>query len=166
MDFFILRHGIAADRESGDFDRDADRPLTPEGIKKVKRIAGSMKAMDLDCQLILSSPYLRAKQTAEIVTKSLGWQRRLEFTDELTPGGEYRGLIGLLNRRELLKSVLLVGHEPHLSGLISLLTTGETSMGLILKKGGLAKLSTDSLLPGKCAALEWLLTPKQMGLMD
>ena len=61
--------------------------------------------------------------------------------------------------------MLLVGHEPYLSGLISLLVSGEATCAVVMKKGGLCKLSIESLKPGRCAALEWLLTPKQMGLM-
>ena len=61
--------------------------------------------------------------------------------------------------------VLLVGHEPNLSELISLLVSGDASLNLAMKKGGLCKLSAEALSPRRCATLEWLLTPKQMGLM-
>ena len=63
------------------------------------------------------------------------------------------------------ESVLLVGHEPYLSGLISLLVSGKETFTVTMKKGGLCKLSTDSLHHGRCAALDWLLTPRQMALM-
>jgi phosphohistidine phosphatase len=63
-------------------------------------------------------------------------------------------------------NVLLVGHEPGLSQLISLLVAGEAGVSILLKKGSLCKLSVESLKPGRCATLEWLLTPKQMALMD
>jgi len=60
---------------------------------------------------------------------------------------------------------LLVGHEPYLSELISLLVAGDSSLCVVMKKGGLCKLSVETLKHGRCACLEWLLTPKQMALM-
>lgn len=74
----------------------------------------------------------------------------MEFLDRLQPTPE---------------SVLLVGHEPFLSGLVSLLVAGNEGFCVVMKKGGLCKLAIDSLKHGRCAVLEWLLTPKQMGLM-
>jgi phosphohistidine phosphatase len=89
------------------------------------------------------------------------------LSDSLTPGGSTKKLVEVLNRLQPSpESVLLVGHEPHLSGLIALLVSGREAFAVVMKKGGLCKLSTESLKPGRCAALEWLLTPKQMALMS
>ena len=166
MDLYILRHGIAVEPGTPGYERDADRPLTPEGERKLRQVADAMKALDLSFDLVLSSPYLRARQTAEIVVAALGERKRLELSDTLTPGGSVKKLVELLNYRETCpESVLLVGHEPDLSGLISLLVSGKASFAVAMKKGGLCKLTTESLKPGRCAALQWLLTPKQMALM-
>ena len=166
MNLYILRHGIAVDPAAHGFAKDADRPLTPEGKRKLGQIAGAMEALELSFDLILSSPYLRARQTAEIIAEALKARKWLELSDSLTPGGSARKLVDLLNHLQPPpESVLLVGHEPYLSGLISLLVAGDASFAVLMKKGGLCKLSTDSLKPGRCATLEWLLTPKQMALM-
>jgi phosphohistidine phosphatase len=166
MNLYLLRHGIAVVRDDLDFKRDAERPLTPEGNRQLRQNAAAMRKMGLRFDLILSSPYLRAKQTAEIVAKSLKQQKKLAFSNELTPGGNPRVLIQHLNAAHPKpKAVLLVGHEPYLSRLIGLLTTGETNLGMDLKKGGLCKLETEELSHGRCATLAWLLTPKQMRLM-
>jgi len=166
MKLYILRHGIAVDHGAPGYARDADRPLTPEGERKLARIADAMEALELSFDLILSSPYTRARQTAEIVAEALDARKRLEFSEDLTPDGSFKKLIEWIN---CLKSppdnLLLVGHEPHLSGLISLLLSGDSGMSVVMKKGGLCKLSIESLKHGRCAALEWLLTPKQMALM-
>ena len=77
--------------------------------------------------------------------------------------GEVRNPSGIF---VFLDSILLVGHEPYLSGLVSLLAAGHEGFCVVLKKGGLCKLATESLKLGRCAALEWLLTPKQMALMS
>ncbi len=166
MNLFLLRHGIAVEPDTPGYEKDADRPLTPEGERKLGQIAEAMEALELSFDLILSSPYVRARQTAEIVATALKARKALELSDSLTPGGSAKKLVELLNRLQPSpESVLLVGHEPHLSGLISLLVSGDTASAVVMKKGGLCKLSTDSLKHGRCAALEWLLTPRQMALM-
>jgi phosphohistidine phosphatase len=166
MNLYLLRHGIAVDHGDVHYAKDADRPLTPEGERKLARIADAMKGLKLSFDLILSSPYTRARQTAEIIAEALDARKRLEFYDDLTPDGSFKKLIETLNRRAPSPNdVLLVGHEPHLSGLISLLVSGDSSLSVVMKKGGLCNLSIESLKHGRCATLEWLLTPKQMGLM-
>ena len=166
MEIYLLRHGLAVERGTSSYNNDADRPLTDEGERKLQDIARAMRKMELDFDLILSSPYTRARQTAEIVAHGLKARKELEFSDSLTPDGSARELIESLNRlRPKPESVLLVGHEPHLSGLISLLVSGNRGCQVEMKKGGLAKLDVDLLTNGSCAALAWLLTPGQMRLM-
>ena len=165
MDLFILRHGIAVEHGAHGY-KEPDRPLTAKGERKLWQVAEAMEALKLSFDLIVSSPYTRARQTAEIVAEAFNARRKLEFSDTLLPGGSVKELLGFINHYQPEPdSVLLVGHEPYLSELISLLASGETAMLLNFKKGGLCKLSAESLKAGRCASLEWLLTPKQMGLM-
>ena len=167
MNLYVLRHGIAVEPGTPGYEKDADRPLTPKASANCGRSPTAMEALELSFDLILSSPYLRALQTAEIVAKALKGRKKVELSDSLTPGGSTKKLVELLNRLQPSpESVLLVGHEPYLSGLISLLVSGDAGFAVVMKKGGLCKLSTESLKPGRCAALEWLLTPKQMALMS
>jgi len=166
MNIYILRHGIAVERGSPDYAKDADRPLIPEGERKLWRITEAMEALELSFDLILSSPYVRARQTAEIVADAFKAHKKLEFSDTLTPGGSTRKLIEFLNAiKPSPENILLVGHEPYLSELISLLVSGDSGFPVVLKKGGVCKLAAEPLKHGRCASLEWLLTPKQMGLM-
>jgi phosphohistidine phosphatase len=167
MNLYILRHGIATDPTAHNFAKDADRPLTSEGKRKLQQVAEAMEALELSFDLILSSPYLRARQTAEVIAAGLKERKSLELSDSLTPGGSMKKLVELLNHlKPSPGNVLLVGHEPYLSGLISLLVSGDASFAVVMKKAGLCKLLTESLKPGRCAQLEWLLTPKQMALMS
>jgi len=159
MEIYILRHGIAVDRGTPGYKKDSDRPLTNEGEEKMQQIAKAILAMDLKFDLILSSPYVRAQQTAQIVAAEL--DEEVTLTEFLVPNGNALELIRELND-EKPQRVLLVGHEPHLSELISVLVTGESDAAIELKKGGLCKLSTDRLAFGQCATLNWLLTPKQL----
>lgn len=166
MDLYVLRHGIAVPRGTGGFARDSERPLTPKGERRLWQIAEAMEAMGLSFDHIVSSPYVRARQTAEIVAEAFRARQKVTFTQALVPGSSARSLVALLNTLKTPRDfLLLTGHEPHLSGFISLLVSGETGMALVMKKGGLCKLHTDSLRPQRCASLEWLLTPRQMSLM-
>jgi phosphohistidine phosphatase len=160
MDLYLLRHGIAEDRTRGD---DSERRLTAEGEEKMYRIAKGMRECELCFELILTSPYARAKRTAEIVAETLDARKLLEISADLIPDGNPQRLVEQLNgRHSRCRSVLLVGHEPYLSRLISLLVSGDTGLETNLKKGGICKLTVDRLKYGRCAALEWLLTPRQM----
>jgi phosphohistidine phosphatase len=166
MELFLLRHGLAVERGTRGFANDADRPLTPEGRRQLRKIAQAMKLMDLNLTLIWSSPFLRAQQTAELVAAELSLKKRLAIAAELQPGGDAAKLIQTISAlKPKPEKVLLVGHEPDLSNLISLLVTGEAGAGFALKKGGLAKLEIKKLHANRCATLAWLLTPKQMKQM-
>jgi phosphohistidine phosphatase len=166
MDLYLLRHGIAVPHGAPGFERDSDRELTPKGAKKMRRAAEGMKAMELTFDVILSSPFSRAKQTAEIVADVFGAQKSLEFTDSLAVGGDPEDLIKLITSKySNVQSVLLVGHEPYMSSLISLLLAGDQSVAVTMRKGGLCKLIVDSLRHGQCATLDWLLAPSHMVLM-
>jgi len=161
MNLYVLRHGIAVERGAPDFANDSERPLTAEGEKQLRQIATAMKKMDLQFDLILSSPFLRAKQTAEIVAKNLKLKKRLKFSDELKPDGGVKNLFRQLNElKPAPENVLLVGHEPYLSRLISLLVSGGENVAIDFKKGGLCKLKVEKLQTGRCAMLAWLLTPR------
>jgi phosphohistidine phosphatase len=159
MEVYILRHGIAVERGMPGYKKDSDRPLTKEGEEKLHQIAQAMLAMDLKFDLILSSPYVRAAKTAQIVASEL--DEEATFTEFLEPEGNLLALVSHIND-EKPQRVLLVGHEPDLSRLISLLTTGGTAASIELKKGGLCRMTTEKLTFGKCATLNWLLTPKQL----
>jgi phosphohistidine phosphatase len=166
MNIYILRHGIAVDPGMPDFLHDADRPLTPKGERKLQDIAKAMLALELSFDVILSSPYVRARQTAELIAEAFGARKKVEFTESLTPGGSPKKLVDLIRRLEPApENVLLSGHEPYLSAFISLLISGDPGLQIVMKKGGLCKLTVESLKAGRCAVLEWLLTPRQMELM-
>ena len=162
MNIYILRHGLAGEKGSSEYANDADRPLTSEGERKLSKITDAMKTLGLKFDLILSSPYVRTRQTAEIVAEAFKAREKLDFSKTLQPDGDPSELIKVLNRRKAPDSPLLVGHEPYLSSLISILISGDGRASVTLKKGGLCKLSAESLKYGRCASLRWLVTPKQM----
>jgi phosphohistidine phosphatase len=166
MNLYLLRHGIAVEPGTPGYSKDADRPLTEKGERKLRKIADAMKALELQFDRVLFSPYVRARGTAVIIAKELGLEKILTKCDALTPGGSLREVIDTLNHlRPVPENVLLVGHEPSMSELAALLISGETTVSITMRKGGLCKLTAETLRPGHCASLDWLLTPKQMNLM-
>jgi phosphohistidine phosphatase len=163
MRLSLLRHGIAAERGSSGDEHDSERPLTAKGERRMRRIAEGMQALRLSYDLMLSSPYLRAKQTAEIVTQVLNTPKGVLLAETLTPESNPRQLIDVLrtdHREE--EDILLVGHEPYLSRLISTLLTGGPNLPVVMKKGGLCTLDVETLRFGRCASLVFLLTPRQL----
>lgn len=163
MKLYILRHTNAAERDPEKYPDDGQRPLTEAGVKKMTQIAQSLGKMDIRVDLILSSPFQRARNTAEIARKSLRLGKdRLVLTDHLLPFGDAAQLIAEINEKYPGSNLLLVGHEPDLSELVSFLLTGDILLSLRLKKGGICCLSIDELVAGKCATLEWLLNSAQL----
>lgn len=164
---YILRHGIAAERGAPGYARDSDRPLTPEGREKLKQVTRAMQAMGLEFDLILTSPFRRARETAEQVAEALKAAKKLQRCDHLAVGGDRRALIAHLNTLQPQpERVLLVGHEPYLSSLVSLLVAGGPQLCMDFKKAGLCRLTVIGLKAGRCATLDWLLTPKLMASMQ
>jgi phosphohistidine phosphatase len=167
MELYILRHAIAQERSTPGIKSDFDRPLTPDGEQKLRRVAKAMRNLELSFDLVLASPYMRARETAELVAAAFGIVKRLQLRDSLGADGNPREFIAeLMARQPAPQSVLVVGHEPYLSTMATLLLTGALKSCLTLKKAGLCKLSIERLSGGRCAQLEWLLTPRQMLLMS
>jgi phosphohistidine phosphatase len=166
MNLYIMRHGLAVDRGTSGFEDDSERPLTSQGERKVQHVAETLARMEVAFDAILSSPLVRARQTAEVVKKELKYRKEIQLTEHLSPGGSARQLVKLM--QDLpgpLQDVLLVGHEPDLGQLASLLLTGGDALDIRFKKGGVARLSVDTLRAGRCATLEWLLTSRQLEMM-
>ena len=160
MKIYLIRHSNTVDPGTPGYEDDSLRPLTEKGRGKMKDIAYALKAMDVQPDLIVSSPYIRARETAEIVAKVLKYKQELTFSDTLVPTGNADQIIGEINEKYSVDEIVLVGHEPCLSGLIGTLTAGNPDLAINLRKGGICCLSADDLRIERKAVLEWLLTPK------
>lgn len=163
MKLYILRHADAGEASAEGYTTDAARVLTPKGIKRTRQLANALRQMEITFDVILSSPLIRAQQTAEIVARSLRKEKHMRHAGQLAPDGSLSDVLALIESvRAKAGSILLVGHEPSLSHLISLLCTGGPNLGLTLKKGGLCRLELNEAKPGS-ASLEWLLGPRHFG---
>lgn len=160
MDLFILRHGEAGQRVSagrGDF----QRPLTAAGQKEVSDIATSLKDLGIKLDIVISSPLKRAHQTASIVAKTFKIEKKMQDWAELSPEGNRLDLYNKLLQLKQQSSVLVVGHEPYLSEMISeMIFEGNNGGRIDLKKTGLARIRIVSSTPKFQGELRWLLTPK------
>lgn len=164
MNIYILRHGEAANKE--DYKEDSLRPLTKDGKEIVKLVAKAIKSMQISFDVILASPYLRTRQTAEIVANTLqlsqsnGQQtNKLKYTGNLMPSTDPKKMVKeITSKYANKKSILLVGHEPYLSRLINSLL--HANISIELKKAGLCKLEAENL--NRSATFCSLLTPKQL----
>ena len=163
MELYVLRHAIAVPRGTPPYVRnDSERPLTGKGIKRMRRGTRGMRRIGVTFDLLLTSPYRRAQETAQIVADSFQVPDLVENFEPLSAEAAPEQAIRELARRsDRLHSVLLVGHEPQLSSIGSILLGGRSDLALDLGKGGLFKLWLDRVEPGE-ATLEWWLTPRQL----
>ncbi len=161
MNLYLVRHAKACER-SRQWRPDSTRPLTRAGEKKMAEAARGLLSLKVELNLILTSPYARALRTAEILGEVFGAKKLFE-TRHLVPEAEPKAIIDEINSNfSALKDIALVGHEPFLSRLISLLLSGQDTLSIDLRKGACCKLSVGQLSAGPCARLEWLLTARQM----
>lgn len=160
MNLYVIRHAIAAAAGDNEDESDSERPLTEKGRKKMRQIAKALRHLGVEFDLILSSPYVRARETAQILGDVFKKKNDILFSDNLIPLGNPELLIAEINENHRVDSLALVGHEPHLSTLIGLLTAESAKFDMTLKKGGVCYLTADDLHhPDHHATLEWLLTP-------
>lgn len=160
MRIYLVRHAIAENAGTSDYEDDSLRPLTEKGREKMKKIAGALEALGVEPDLIVSSPYIRASQTASVLSKILKYKEEIAYSDSLVPMGKPDDMIGEINEKYSVDELMLVGHEPNLSMLASVLLAGEPDISINFKKGGICCLSVDDLHYDRKAVLEWLITPK------
>lgn len=159
MKIFFLRHGLAADREDWKGD-DSDRPLTEQGRARMKQEAEAFAKLELEPDVVVTSPLVRAVQTAEIVADHLKRGAKLVKDERLGPDFGPKALAEILSSYPKADALLLVGHEPGMSDAISYLIGGGR---VVCKKGGLAcvEVSDPASMAGE---LVWLIPPKVLTL--
>lgn len=158
---YVMRHGIAVARGDPNFPDDNKRPLTPEGKKKLRDIAKGLLRLGLCVDSVISSPLVRAAETAAIVAEILSPGIAVETSDYLRPGGSLQALLTSLGKQKDHRSVLVIGHEPDLSeGAARLL--GDARASFQFKKGGCCRIDFDKFPPRPPGKLVWWLTPRVM----
>ncbi|MEM2123965.1 MAG: phosphohistidine phosphatase SixA [Methanolinea sp.] len=158
MDLYIVRHGKAGKRV-GDPSADSGRTLTKGGRKEVRAVAKWLSATAPPPDWIATSPLPRARETAEIVAGKWGIPGEVEEWDELFPGHEPSAVLSRVSRMPAGSTGAIVGHEPQLSGILSLLACGNWTLRVALAKGGVARVAGIDPDGGTSGTLEWLVSP-------
>jgi phosphohistidine phosphatase len=159
MELYIVRHGIAVDREDPKCPADPERFLTNEGIEKTRQVAKGVAEVAAFPDLILTSPYLRAVQTAELFAAAFEYSKqKIRKSDLLLPGAEPLQLFRELSKDKDLSAVFVFGHAPHLDDLIATAIGAKHHISS-LKKAGVALVELKRLVPPS-GELLWLATPK------
>jgi phosphohistidine phosphatase len=164
MKLLLLRHAVAGDRAAfaATGKEDRLRPLTEDGRKKMRRIADALAGLLPELALVATSPYLRCRDSAEILARAFPERPVLSELVELAPEGPSAPLLRFLQAQKSLPLVACVGHEPNLSRFAGWLLTGKEKSFLELRKGGACLLDfTGRLAPGNATQL-WHLAPSQL----
>jgi phosphohistidine phosphatase len=166
MDLYLVRHGIAqALGQENDF-RDENRPLTVQGREKMREAAKGLKKLSIRLDLILTSPLVRAVETARMLGEGLGIdESMIEQTVNLVPGGQFNDLLAELKQQRRAESIALVGHEPTLGALAARLISGRSDFPIPLKKGSVCCVNITETVPVFRGTLAWILTSKQLRLI-
>jgi len=159
MELLIIRHAIAFERDRDRWADDAARPLSPAGIRRSHKAAAGLKELCKVPDRLLTSPLIRARQTAKILTEVAGWPRA-EMAPELKPGEGAAAVLAVL-AKDRSKRLAIVGHQPDLSALLTVcLLKGNGTLPIEMKKNAVACLSFDGGAGAGRAVLKWLATPR------
>lgn len=156
---YLVRHAIAEDR-GPDYPDDRKRPLTGRGMSRFRKVARGLARLDAEVDLILSSPLVRARQTADILSEVLSAHPQVLETDALLPDATYAQLQAELGRRSRVASIALVGHMPSAGVFAARLVGSDEPFDF--KKGGVCRIDVARLPPSAPGQLKWLATPKML----
>lgn len=160
MKVYLVRHGIAQERIGGAVLNDSMRPLTEEGRTETKEVAHGLKRLNVKPDLVVSSPLVRARQTAEIIREVLGTTEELKITDSLSPGGSASGVYKFLRQFNDVDEICLVGHEPDIGRLAGTLLWAGPELDIPFKKAGVCRIDVSDLPPTIPGTIKWFITPK------
>ncbi|MGD1094794.1 MAG: phosphohistidine phosphatase SixA [Bryobacteraceae bacterium] len=157
MEIYLLRHGIAEDHASSG--RDSDRRLTEEGRQKLRKVLERAHGAGVSPEVILSSPYKRAVETAEIAANELDYEGKILRVDALTPDSSPLRIWNEIREHRDAVSILLAGHEPVFSATVASMLGSAREM-VEFKKGGLVRIDVDAFGSEARGILQWMITPK------
>ncbi|MBM3782995.1 MAG: phosphohistidine phosphatase SixA [Acidobacteria bacterium] len=157
MQIYLLRHGIAEDARPGR--PDAERALTPEGSKRLREILKRARTAEVVPSVIVTSPYVRARQTAEIAADILGYTDPLVPSTALIPMASPVDTWAEVRSLRSVPNLLLVGHEPHMSGMTGFLL-GTPELAVDFKKGALVRIDVFEFGARPRGVLKWMMAPK------
>ena len=156
-ELYLIRHGIA--EEGGDaWPDDSKRPLTHAGISRLRKSARGLIRLGVAFDVILTSPLVRTRQTAETVADVYSSRPPIVTIESLAPGGSYQAVLSDLEKQARRSRIALVGHEPSVGEIAAKLAGGRHPFPF--KKGAVCRVDVDVLPPVGPGSLRWFLTPR------
>jgi phosphohistidine phosphatase len=156
MEIYFLRHANAG-RPKINREKDEQRPLDKVGIEQCHVVGRALASLGVKPDVIISSPLVRARETASIVADEIGHREKIVLDDAMRPDAEYSDFQQLLARYKSADTIMVVGHNPSETGFLNRLVTGNSSEAIELKKGAVARIDYE---PGKQPVLKWAMPPK------
>jgi phosphohistidine phosphatase len=156
-ELYLIRHGLA-DERGEKWPDDTKRPLTERGMSRLRKQARGLDRLGVSFDLVLTSPLVRARQTAEILAAALADRPAVATSEALAPGGTFQALVADLQKHPRRERIALVGHEPGLGELAARLIGAKGA--ITLKKGAVCRIDVDALPPAGPGTLVWLLPPR------
>jgi phosphohistidine phosphatase len=156
-ELYLIRHGIAEERGEN-WPDDAKRPLTPAGVSRLRQSARGLQRVGVRLDVMLTSPLVRARQTAEALVAELDPRPSIVVVDALAPEGSIQAVIADLDKHAKRTTIALVGHEPGIGELAARLAG--VRHALEFKKGAVCRIDVDVLPPAAAGTLRWFLPPK------
>ncbi len=159
FELYLIRHAIAAERGEA-WPDDDKRPLTDDGIARMRKAARGLARLDVAIDVIFTSPLVRARQTADIVAGALDARPSLVTIESLAPGAAHAALMADLEKQARKSRIALVGHEPGLGELAGRLIGSRHAIEF--KKGAVCRIDLDQIPPTGPGRLRWFLTPRML----
>lgn len=159
MRLLLLRHGPAGERDPLRWPDDRDRPLTEKGVEQTRRALRGVLSLERRLTLVLTSPLVRADQSAALLHDVAGLDGNPEVLESLVPGGSWRKTLVTLESKPADAVIALVGHEPDLGKIAGVLLFG-TPRAMPLKKAGACSIDFDSKATAGAGTLRWFLPPR------
>ncbi len=156
-ELYLIRHGIAEERGDA-WPDDAKRPLTEEGMARLRKMGRGLESLGTKFDVVLTSPLVRARQTAEIVAGAFENRPPLVVTEALAPEGGHAAVFVDLEKQSRRSRIALVGHEPGLGELAARLVGARHP--LEFKKGAVCRIDLEMLPPDGTGALRWFVPSK------
>ena len=158
-ELYLVRHAIAEERGDA-WPDDTKRPLTARGITRFRRSARGLARFGVSLEVILTSPLIRARQTAEILAAAFDMRPHIVQIESLAPGGSYQAVLSDLEKQSKRSQIALVGHEPEIGELAARLAGSRHAFEF--KKGGICRVDVNVLPPAGPGTLHWFATPAML----
>src|SRR5947199_7721674 len=161
-ELYLIRHGVAEERGDA-WPDDSKRPLTEEGMDRLRKEARGLARLGVAIDVMLTSPLVRTRQTAEIVAAALDPRPNIVSAESLAPGGTFQSVVADLEKHAKKARIALVGHEPSIGELAARLIGSRHPIEF--KKGAVCRIDVDTIPPAGPGDLRWMLTPKILRLI-